>query len=780
MKSTLFLSALMIIAVNFHAFSFTRASEVKIRKAENISVNWKFFKGSPTGTASDNTYNDASWAAVCVPHSIDYTEPTQAAEAASYAGLAWYRKQIQVSGGTEKKYFLEFHGAMQTANVWVNGVKAGTHDNSGYTGFTFDITGLMGNATTAACAVQLDNTRNADIPPGRTGNAPDFFLFSGLYREVWLVTTNKVYIPFCGQFITTPTATATSGTVRVRTTVKNELSAAANCTIVVSLRDQSNLEVGTKTATTSIPANGSYVFDLTSDPITGPKLWSPETPNLYHAYTTISTGTTIVDDYAATFGFRTFSWSSTNGFSLNGSRCPIQGICEHQSFAWVQNAVPSSRWPIEMALIKDAGYNAIRCSHYPRDPAFYDAADSVGMLLEVEVPTWGYGQSSYSAQFWTRLDNCAQEMVVQGFNHPSIFLWGMFNEPFANFSAAGLLPAIAATIHGLDNSRPTIMANNSQQGGNVTMQDVIGLNYQTVSSFGLPNPQNYKFVTTEYFEGWVYNCNRGMDCETKFSDDGWNSYQNITNQPQQMAGQFLWVFNDYKAPWNQNMPMGIVDEYRLPKKLYYRFRKAFTGKPADTAVAGAAAKIVLTPDLARLKADGSDFTIVTASLRDVNNGLRYNKPDTSVTFAITGPATAFGPLTRGAAAGKTAIILRATTAPGAITVTANVNGLPQAQASIVSDPPPVTEINTGMPGLGPHANNIAIIIGNHGAGIRISACGERMDRVTAVDLNGRTIGVWNGATSVFLTKHEIGHTVCIVQVKKNGMTAAKKITLLTE
>jgi beta-galactosidase len=769
MKITSTACFLLIVSIVIPSYSFTRASEVTVRQAVKINMGWKFFKGTPAGNPYEAVYDDASWTSVCIPHSVDYTEPTQAAEAASYAGTAWYRKKFYV-GNAGKKYFLEFEGAMQRADVWVNGVKVGVHDNSGYTGFSFDITAIIGGATEVTCAVRLDNTRSTLIPPARDGNAPDFFLFGGMYRNVWLVSADSVYVPFCGQFISTPTITPASGAVRFKTTVKNGKSSASNCTIVVSVRDKSGTEVATATSTQSVPANGSYVFDV-STAVPNPKLWSLDTPSLYHTYTTIADNGIIVDDYASTFGFRTLSWSSGNGFSLNGSRCAIQGACEHQSFAWVGNAVPDSRWAKEIELIKDAGYNAIRCSHYPRSQAFYNAADSIGILLMVEVPSWGFGQATYANSFWIRLNNCASEMVVQGYNHPSIFLWGLFNEPYANFSSQ--LSTISATIKSLDPDRATFTANNSLL-GHENIPDVIGLNYKTIVQFGDPNTATHKYVTTEYFEGWNYYCERGNDCEAKFRNDGWQAYLKTSNQPQQHAGQFLWVFNDYHALWNPNKPMGLVDEYRLPKNLFYLFREQFTGKAQDTAKAGTATKLDLKADLLNLNADGSDFTVVSAAFRDDYNACI--KSGANVTFAISGPARAFGNLTRPAAAGKTAIIVQATTDPGTITVTANSPGLPEAQVSIESK----ADLTAVIAPRGRCARNdgLSFSVRVLPAAIVINSSGTPLDNVLITDVRGRKIASWNDVPSVNVSRNLLAHGgVYVVRVKKSGITTARKIIL---
>jgi len=734
---------LVVMGIAANACAFTRAGEVSVRKAERLYNNWKFYKGAPTGNAYDNAFNDASWAPVCVPHAIDTLPPTQAGEAACYTGVAWYRRQLAVAGSSDKKYFLEFEGAMQTADVWANGVSVGRHDNSGYTGFSFDISGQLGTATTAALAVKLDNTKSADIPPGRTDNGPDYFLYSGLYRNVWLVTTGKIYIPFCGQFITT-----TGGTVLCKTTVKNENSSAANCKVDIYIKNQAGTQVATGTLTQSVAANGSSVFSI-SAVVSNPLLWSPETPNLYHVYTTITVAAAVVDDYAAIFGFRTLAWSNTNGFSLNGSRYEIKGTCHHQFFAWVQNAVPASRWPIDFAMIKDAGFNAIRCSHYPRDPAFYDAADSLGLLLLVEVPTWSYLGGTFSTGYWDRLCACGREMVTQGYNHPSIFLWGLNNE-----LTSDCVPQVTRmndTVHFYDTSRKTILANNGWR-AHSNIPDVAGLNYMDTSA--VPDA-NIPLITTEYSPSWAFPCVRGAGCAGLGNAD-WGYWNGVANQAPRMAGGFLWVFTDYFALWNKNTPMGIVDEFRLPKEAYYVYRKNFTGKADDNAITGTATKIVLTADVTQLQADGSDFTMVTAALRNASNACINSTAN--VTFSVTGPVTPLGPTTLAAAAGKIGLILRSTTTAGTITITANSPGLPQTSVTVTSSTPAST---TGI------MNRQVIPLS-----IRTTAeIGKLYKQVDVFDINGRLVKKAIASTSL----KGLNAGVYIVRLEKDGVVSYVKM-----
>lgn len=729
-----------IMGISMNAAAFTRAGDVSVRKSVRLATNWKFYKGTPTGNAYDNSFNDASWPQVSIPHGIDTVAPTQAAEEASYVGPAWYRKQIQVAGGTDKKYFLDFEGAMQTADVWVNGTTVGRHDNSGYTGFSFDITNQLAAANPAVVAVKLDNTKSADIPPGRTDNGPDYFLYSGLYRNVWLVTTNKIYIPFCGQLITT-----SGGTVTCKTTVKNETTAAAGCKVDITVKDKSGATAATGTLTQSVSANGSSVFTVTAT-VSSPQLWSPETPNLFRVYTTVTVANAVVDDYAAKFGFRTLAWSNTNGFSLNESRYEVKGACHHQHFAWVQNAVPDSRWPVSLSMIKDAGFNAVRCSHYPRSQAYYDAADSLGLLLLVEVPTWGYLQGSYTTGYWNRLCACAREMVTQGYNHPSIFLWGLSNELTSDFPAQ--VTRMNDTVHSLDVSRATILANNGWKAQS-TIPDVAGLNYMNLTQ--VPDA-NMKVISTEYSPSWAFPCARGnSSCD--IGAPSWGYWNEVANQAPRMAGGFLWVFDDYFALWNKNCPMGLVDKFNLPKNGYYLFRKNFTGKADDNPVNGTATKIVLTADLAQLQADGSDFTLVTAALRNNSNACIISTA--TITFSVTGPVTPIGPTTLAAAGGKIGLIIRSTTTPGSITVNANSTGLPQTSVTISSVPPDdIVGIVKTPPVF--HSDRVP------------GLCDKNPGRVTLVDIKGRVRPTSSAG------KNGLSTGMYIVHQEKNGVTKYKK------
>ncbi|HAJ79160.1 MAG TPA: hypothetical protein DCO75_05260, partial [Fibrobacteres bacterium] len=206
------------------------SGEVQVLKSKvEFNQSWKFYKGDASG-ASGTSFNDASWASVNIPHSPTYDTPTPTGEAAYYIGTCWYRKSFALPANVQK-VFVEFEGAMQVATVYLNGTQIGVHNNSGYTPFFFDISNQVVRGGNNVIAISLNNTRSADIPPGWANSGPDYYLFGGLNRSVWLHFKDSVYVPvYSQQVIPIPNSSATSAQLHVRTPVMNESKAAQDIT----------------------------------------------------------------------------------------------------------------------------------------------------------------------------------------------------------------------------------------------------------------------------------------------------------------------------------------------------------------------------------------------------------------------------------------------------------------------------------------------------------------------------------------------------------------------
>ncbi|HAJ80065.1 MAG TPA: hypothetical protein DCO75_09870, partial [Fibrobacteres bacterium] len=689
-------------------FCLASASSQTLKRQALFNQNWKFYKGSPTGTPYAVSFNDStsSWSTVCVPHSASYDAPSYAAENSHYRNNSWYRKTFTCPANAEK-VFIHFEGAMQTTTVFVNGDSVGIHDNSGYTGFFFDISSKVQRGRSNIIAVHLYVKYATEIPPGGLGySSPDFFLFSGLYRNVWLVFKDSVYVPLRGQQITT-TGTVAGPTVHAITNVKNDAADAKNATVAITLRDATGASVVTKSSNATIAANSASTFDLTTDVIASPSLWSPSSPYLYSLQTLVSVDGKVVDSIIEPVGLRFYSWSTgtPGGLSINGTLTEIKGVCMAQFMGWIENAVPDSRFATQVKMIKDMGINSIRCAHYPRADAFYRACDSLGMLLYVEVPTWGVdGGFDTNTAFWKRIYSCDSEMVLDGYNHPSIYVWGLFNEPSEttlddNFTIENNI------IHALDpvagSGRVTAIANyqglSSKYGGDIMC---VNYSYDYTTSLPLLNTEAYGDASdASLFGSWTRLYIRGSSMEMDITSTGETAHEDSCLQTyywkttDKLAGSHFWCFMDYNSNRNSTGYQGIVDRLWLPKNIYFRFRKSLTGVATDYWQKGTPTKIDLAADITSLKADGSDISLITATLRDDNGKCMHT--DCNIAFTIS-PATAgtlfpdtgstYGTsVTVPVRGGRTGVLLRTTTTPGSITVTATPgNSLAAASMTLQS------------------------------------------------------------------------------------------------
>lgn len=675
----------------------------KERTKYKLNTGWKFIKNNPSGDPSQAAFNDAAWQTVNIPHSASYDAPTASAEKAGFIGTCWYRLHFKAPATAKHtaKKFLVFDGAMQTADVWLNGKKIGASSVSGYTWFYFDVSGAITDGDNIL-AVKLDNNYSSSIPPGRLGNTsgPDFFLFSGLYRNVWLVCTDKCFIPQYGQQISVAKGPYPNGApVRIKTTIRNEYSSAKNVmlryVVANNEKDAQDKIILIDSIKLSVGSNQSRILDKTCTiPASAVTLWSLDNPYLYRVFTQVFIDGVLADDYVDRFGVRWANWDVTDKFSLNGQKIFIQGTSAHQFYPWIQNATPASRFFKDMQLNKEMGINMVRCAHYPRDPSFYDACDEVGLLLFVEIPTWGNLATTYPDIFWNRCDTAMQRMIEVGFNHPSIIGWGLFNEPAGDFcDSVKQLGHLNILAHQMDSSgRVTYTANNKFFAKSVTIPDILGLNYAVNCPVKTTKP--LMLINAEYHVGWTLDfAFRGdaKDVPTNIAANFWRDWTAIVNASKNnsLSGGTMWCFADYYSMMNEK-PMGVVDVYRIPKSTYYLYRKNWMNTPDDNPVKGLApAKLQLDADTNRISADSVDVFLAYASIRDASGKCVHtgyeSSCNTTVTFTVKGPADVFGPLTVKANGGKCAFLIKSKNTPGEIKISATTNtGLKSGEVMVRS------------------------------------------------------------------------------------------------
>ncbi len=438
--------------------SMSAASANSPRQDLAADAGWKFFLGDPGG-AESNSFADSSWRAVDLPHdwSIESQpnkdNPSGARGGFFPGGVGWYRKTFHAPADWKgKRVSVEFDGVYRDATVYLNGHMLGKHPY-GYTAFAFDLTPQLNLATANVLAVRVDNSAQ---PNSR------WYSGSGIYRHVRVVVTSPTHVAHWGVFVTTPEATSASAKVSIRTRVANESSANAGVTVETTLLDKSGNKVGSAQSKLSV-ATGKEDEAEQDINVATPALWSPATPALYRAVSTIRKDGKVIDEVTTPFGIRSLAWSAEKGLLLNGQPIKLTGGSVHHDNGPLGAAAFDRAEERRVELLKSAGMNAVRTAHNPPSPAFLDACDRLGLLVldepfdvwEAHKVKFDYG-SDFDA--WWKRD--ISSMVLRDRNHPSIVIWGIGNEiPELEVDrGAALGRQLADQVRALDNTRPLTLA----------------------------------------------------------------------------------------------------------------------------------------------------------------------------------------------------------------------------------------------------------------------------------------------------------------------------------
>jgi len=532
----------------------------------NFDVDWRFNRGDVSG-AEAKAFADTSWGYVDLPHTPKFVTPD---DTVAYGGLMWYRKHFTVPAGYQgRKLYVEFGAAMQLADVWVNGTMKTSHQG-GYAPFTIDISGDVSyGGADNVIAVRLNSNFNANFPPGRSG--VDFQYHGGLYRHVTLHVlqplhvTDAVYankVAGGGVFVTYPAASTSSAMVSIKTNVINESTASKSAMVVSRLLDSGGAMVGSamSTATVAAGANTDVTQTIT---VSNPKLWHPNTPNLYTLATEVQDGTTAVDNLTTRIGIRRIAWSHSGGLTINGARWKALGVNMLEETYGLGNAVSDQSIYFDVKRIRDAGLTFIRGAHYPHAPAFYDACDALGVLVMDAQTGWQYFSSSTA--FMNASYQELRDMIRRDRNHPSIIVWE------ANLNESQYTDAWAMMAHSIVHAEyPGDQAFSGQF--QFTRSDI----FIEASQHNVRTTTDTRPIIINEYGDWDYGGTSSTSRQSREAGD--NAMLTATNNVQDGQGKNIvlswfsadgyWQWSDYSG-YNGMSKSGLVDMYRLPKFAYY-------------------------------------------------------------------------------------------------------------------------------------------------------------------------------------------------------------------
>jgi beta-galactosidase len=363
---------------------------------------------------------------VSLPHTWNAADATD--DTPGYdRGKVSYRKNRHIPVEMEgKQAYIYFEGANQVTEVFVNGRQAGKHIG-GYTRFCFDITTLLKYGEENRLLVEVDNSPNEDIPP----LAADFTFWGGIYRDVYLMFTDKIHFTVTdyassGIYVNS-TVSEEQAVVSVKNLVSNDRNTSSRFRVETILVSPEGKRVAEATSIQEAEPHAVCAFRVSLPAVEHPMLWSPETPHLYILYSRIyDLEDVLLDEALTAVGLRWFDFSPDSGFRLNGKPCKLIGTNRHQDYRGRGNALPDEMHVRDIKLLKEMGGNFLRVSHYPQDPVVMEMCDKLGILTSVEIPI--ISTIGESGSFHDNSIQMAKEMVFQDYNRPSVIMWGYMNE----------------------------------------------------------------------------------------------------------------------------------------------------------------------------------------------------------------------------------------------------------------------------------------------------------------------------------------------------------------
>ena len=567
-------------------FSFGNV-KAQTRSKVNFGFDWEFMREENTAT---------NWEKITIPHTAKI-EPLVVNN--QFQGTSWYQKKFKVGDFKDKKISIYFEGVMQEADVWINDQKVANH-KGGYLPFMVDITSFLNAQKENVIKVKVNNEDNPEILPGKPLKKLDFNYFGGIYRNVYLVTTNKVYITNAnhankvasgGVFVNFNSISKSKASGTIQVDLKNEFAVNATFALHYILKDKQGKKTVFKSDKLSLNANEGKAF-VQNVSLLNPNLWSISSPNLYNLEIQVLSNNKVIDSYSERIGIRK-SEIKEDGYYLNDEKLYIAGTNQHQEYPYVGYAISDEAQYRDAVKIKNAGFDLVRMSHYPHAEAFMNACDELGLLVMNSLTGW---QFFGNETFQKNAIQDIRDMVRRDRNHPSVIFWEAslneteMSEKFMKQATKALKEELPFehyySASWLDNANYDLFI--------PARQHAKAPDYWTKYKNG-----NRKIFIAEYGDWEYYAQNAGFN-QTAFSNlkeferssrqlrgDGEKrllqqayNYQESANSNKkgaQTIGDANWLMFDYNRGYSDDLESsGISDIFRIPKLAHYFYQSQRT------------------------------------------------------------------------------------------------------------------------------------------------------------------------------------------------------------
>lgn len=595
------------------------------RISQIFHKEWLFHLGDVEQGQSPE-YDDEMWRTLDLPHDWSIEGPFKQFRDENWGmfqnldhrigylpqGIGWYRKHFFAPVEWQDKIVcIQFDGIYRNSDVWINGHHLG-HRPYGYASFEYDLTPYLKINASNTIAVRVDSL----------GISSRWYPGSGIYRKVTLSIMEKIHIRHWGTYWTTPEVSKDRALINLKIWIMNESSENnINLEVFTEIFEKGQEKKGNPVAI----QKGTYKLDKKEYEIVHnlevlkPKLWDPDSPNLYIIKNIIKKNETDIDEYYTPLGLRSFKFDPNEGFSINGKSMKFKGVCLHNDNGCIGAAIHIRAVERKLRIMKEMGCNAIRTSHNPPEQELLDLCDEMGfMVMDEAFDEWVEPKTpmGYTRFFNEWCERDVRDYVHRDRNHPCVIIWSCGNEVSEQRTQNGvkILKRLLDVFHKEDPTRPVTQGCNQIDYANKTgfadLLDIVGYNYMGDKiTKVLPNGFECKYdvdhktypnrimIGSENCSSWntrgVYTFPIGYSNGSKIHDNfHCSSYDVISEIPliimktrPYVCGMFTWEGFDYIGeptpyPWPaRSSQYGLVDLAGFPKDCYYLYQTQWLDKP---------------------------------------------------------------------------------------------------------------------------------------------------------------------------------------------------------
>lgn len=556
-------------------FSSCGKKPFEYRSKTNFGNDWQF-----------KLNENSEWENITIPHTNRIENLVVVNQ---FQGTTTYQKKFRIENNNLEKY-IYFEGIMNDADIYLNGIKVANHQG-GYIPFIIDVTlyGLQNVENTLM--IKVRNVDNPEIPPGKSLKDLDFNYYGGIYRNVYLITKNKLRINnfggvVNGVFVNFNSVSKQTAEGTILTEIRNDYGDKRKFKLKYILKHKGGQKFEFYSGKDSITSTCKVFSEKIEIP--KPKLWSINNPNLYQLTIQVISDDKILDTYTENIGIRK-SEIRKDGYYLNDEKLFISGTNRHQEYPYLGYAISDEAQYRDAVKIKNAGFDFVRLSHYPQAEAFLKACDELGLLVMNSLTGW---QFFGNQKFQTNSMNDLREMVRRDRNHPSVVFWEnslnetQMTERFMEASSYLLnlelnnFPHISASW--IDNENYDLFI--------PARQHAKSPDYWTKYDKG-----NRKIFIAEYGDWEYYAQNAGFNQkdfgnlkedertsrqlrafgEKRLLQQAYNFQEasNSNRKGKNTIGEANWLMFDYNRGYSPDIESsGISDIFRLPKFAYYFYQ----------------------------------------------------------------------------------------------------------------------------------------------------------------------------------------------------------------